>query len=386
MKAPCRTACRRARVSSTVTPRRSRTCANSFKRSAHQGARIVKTIIARVSVGKVTAGARVAFRTGSAGASQRHALEDGSSVHRVRPDDVAEIVVAHVQVDSGHPFTADPQAVQPFELAVRFHEHVPRWVVAETFDSALPAQDNARDIPQVADAYVDRAVEPPIVKNRDQKISAWCRTKATANGCDGVMREVWNQIHDGVAAKRRQLTMNRERICTKWDHTEDAVRYVRGLQPAEPAHHMVIRAAALVVHSDSVVDLPGAVYADADPDITFAEDLRPIVIEKCRICLNGEIGRHDVLEHLAGPLAPPVKLCDTDQARLATVKQDLHPLLATPQAMPSNSLERRLEDLIRHESRAVFPQRITFIVDITIRAIQITSRCYLEHNLINTRG
>src|ERR1700733_12991969 len=127
-----------------------------------------------------------------------------------------------------------------------------------------------------------------------------------------------------------------------------------------------------------------SVHADSHAHAMLLKHPYPFPINQCSIGLNSE-GHRGVGQGLPCLRAPGIELPGADQTRLSAVKGDEHAPLPRKQTMLPDSLDSYRKDLIRHQSRLLFPGRIRLVVDIAIRTTQIAPGCHLQDHLRDTR-
>jgi len=68
---------------------------------------------------------------------------------------------------------------------------------------------------------------------------------------------------------------------------QDIELHLMFLQQPDAAHHLVECRLTPFVHPVCVMQLPGAVDADADEEVVFFEELAPTIVKQCAIGLHG---------------------------------------------------------------------------------------------------
>jgi len=218
---------------------------------------------------------------------------------------LAEIGVPHIELDTRNPIRAGAQIIEPFQFTVGLDEHVQRRVVPETFAEAFATQDNSRDVAQIANLKVRRSVEPPIVKNWDQKIGARRRSIELPNRSNRVVCEMRQQVVNAPAAQGDKMTMHSQWVRAKRDYRENAVGNLRLLQQLDPTLGLIVGTPAEMVNPDDIVDLLGAIQTDTDRHLVLPEYLSPSLVQQGAVGLNAKL---DVCHIVQEPpcLATPI--------------------------------------------------------------------------------
>ena len=139
------------------------------------------------------------------------------------------------------------------------------------------------------------------------------------------------------------------------DRGQDVVLDAVLLEEPKATHHLVEGAGAALVDPVGVVQLAGAVDADADQEVVFDEELAPLVVEQ------GAVGLHRVQEPHPRPLVTLRDLdgaseeVDTHQGRLASLPgdRDVRCLMGVDQLH-----DVALERLVRHPESVALVQQL----------------------------
>src|SRR5690348_5866370 len=116
--------------------------------------------------------------------------------------------------------------------------------------------------------------------------------------------------------------------------------------------------------------LLGAIHTDANADIIILDDLRPGFVQQRSVSLKS---KPYIAQVAAQTFTSLRESCRADQTRLAAVKRYRDRTLTRLVAVMPDACDAGIEYGIRHERRPVTPSVIALVVDVAIRAIQVTA-------------
>lgn len=140
-------------------------------------------------MGYKAASAVVSLDTRAAARWHRHTLKNSCPVEGIGLEYRFEPLIQYVEVHFGHPILTDAQSIRTFHLTIRLHKHVRRWSVSDCFHLTSAAKNDADHISEITHGDIRRVVEPPLIKNRNQKVRAWRRSITLSNRSDRVVRK-----------------------------------------------------------------------------------------------------------------------------------------------------------------------------------------------------
>ena len=164
-------------------------------------------------MGHKAACAVVALAALAAACWQRHPLKDSRPVEGIGLEYRFESRIQYVEVHFGQPILTDAQGIHAFHLTIRLHKHVRRRSVSDCFHLTSAAENDTNHISEITHGYIRRVVEPPLIKNRNQKVRAWRRSIALSNRSDRVVRKERQEVGElGAAQRRHEMTVDGEWI------------------------------------------------------------------------------------------------------------------------------------------------------------------------------